>query len=529
MERCEALFFLQYKIPLLYHQSFISIFIKTSIGILVLFYSNLLFTQNDSGKTKKIELIHADVLEYDETSGIKARKLIGNVHFKHEDADMFCDSAYLFNETNSLKAFSKVKIVNVTGETITGDSLDYNGNTKFAKLRGRIKMIDKEREVTTSFLDYNLKENIAYYFNRGTVKNNKDKSILKSVFGYYYTQKKEFFFKDQVLLTHPDYTIESDTMMHNTSSNITYFLGPTSIKDSNTVLFCYYGWFDQTNDVTWLKYKATITKDNQVLKGDSIYYEKKTGIGQAYHNVSMADTTENLLVTGDYGYYNEKDSSFFVTFNALLTQFEKTDTFYLHADTLFSFYDSVKQGRVILAYYKSKFYKNDIQGMCDSLVYKQTDSIIQMYINPILWSDSSQLSASYIEIKQKNNQADSLWMKENAMVVSMVDTIKYNQVYGDSMKSVFKNNAIENIYVYHNAKTLYYPDDDKKIIGLNKASSKFMNIYVEKNNIKKIKFYEPEKSELIPLSQVLSDEMYLKGFKWIEERRPKNKYDVFVW
>ena len=55
-------------------------------------------------KQKRIELLNAEVLEYDESLGTKARRLLGNVSFEHEGAIMNCDSAYLY-EDNSMDAF----------------------------------------------------------------------------------------------------------------------------------------------------------------------------------------------------------------------------------------------------------------------------------------------------------------------------------------------------------------------------------------------------------------------------------------
>lgn len=485
------------------------------------------YAQSDTVQGQKIELIHADALEYDESSGNKAKKLIGHVQFKHDQTDLFCDSAYLYTETNSLNAYGHVRILNYTGETIFGDSLHYNGNTKLAKLRGHIIMIDKEQELKTSYIDYNLKNNMAYYLNGGVLKNKKDKSVLKSVYGYYYTERKEFFFKKNVDLQHPKYHITSDTMMHNTATNITYFLGKTEIKDSTSQLFCHYGWFDQNKNTSWLKKNAEIIQKNQSIKGDSIFYDENRGIGEAYGHVCIRDTTEKIEITGHYGYYQEKDSVFLVTFNALLTQFDKDDTLYLHADTLFSYYDTNVCNRMILAYHHCKFYKRDLQGGCDSLVYFKNDSLMNMHINPMLWSDSSQLSADFIKIKQTKEGIDSLWMNENAWIISELDSTKYNQINAVEIRGKFRHNKLDKIFGYEQCKTLYYPEDDKKVIGLNKVNSDRLEIVFLKDGIDKIKFFSPQKSELVPLSQVSPSERKLSGFKWDSVRRPKTKQDVF--
>jgi hypothetical protein len=55
-----------------------------------------------SQEPKKIELLNADVSEFDQSINAKATRLLGNVAFKHENAIMHCDSAYLYQDENRL-------------------------------------------------------------------------------------------------------------------------------------------------------------------------------------------------------------------------------------------------------------------------------------------------------------------------------------------------------------------------------------------------------------------------------------------
>ena len=41
-------------------------------------------------------------------------------------------------------------------------------------------------------------------------------------------------------------------------------------------------------------------------------------------------------------------------------------------------FDKSYKSKIIMAYHKVKFFKNDMQGLCDSLIYNTTDSIIYM-------------------------------------------------------------------------------------------------------------------------------------------------------
>ena len=54
---------------------------------------------------KKVYLVHSDRLHYDQYQNGDAQVLNGNVHFLHQGADLFCDSAHFYEQTNSFEAF----------------------------------------------------------------------------------------------------------------------------------------------------------------------------------------------------------------------------------------------------------------------------------------------------------------------------------------------------------------------------------------------------------------------------------------
>ena len=66
---------------------------------------------------EKIELVNADVSEFDQELNANATRLLGNVVFRHQNATMYCDSAYLYRNENRIEAFNNIRIKQ-------GDSLD---------------------------------------------------------------------------------------------------------------------------------------------------------------------------------------------------------------------------------------------------------------------------------------------------------------------------------------------------------------------------------------------------------------------
>jgi len=479
---------------------------------------------------KKLEIVHADDLIFDKSSGNNAKRLIGNVVFKQENTFMYCDSAYFYTETNSFDAYENVRVTEGETMSLTGDFLNYDGNTKIAKVRGNILLKDAETELRTEVLDFYRAENYSVYRDGGNIINKKDNITLTSKIGVYYPDSKIFHFKDSVILISEDYTIYSDTMHQNNNTNITYFFGPTHIYSDSLKIYCEKGFFDQGNDVSEFVKNAEIINENQLIKGDSIRYNMNDDIGEMFGNVEISDTSEDFTVTGQYGIHNKKDSTSLVTGKALLMQKMDEDTFYLHGDTLFSEYDSTRKNRIIRSYKKVKFFKKGLAGKCDSLVFSYGDSLIKLFYNPIIWADENQLTANYMQIKNYGGKIRWLEMEGNSFIITQEDSSKFNQISGKNMMNYFDEGKLKKIDVKGNGKTLYYAkEEDGNYIGVNQASAEDLVIILDSNEVSKIKFYSQPKSKLSPLESLDVSKLVLQGFNWRIIEKPKKPEDVFIW
>ena len=156
----------------------------------------------------------------------------------------------------------------------------------------------------TDSLDYDLGNNIGYYFNNGVTVNGED--TLKSVFGYYYADDNEFFFKKNVKVINPRFKIISDTLMHNTKTKITYFIGPTDIISDSNFIYCENGWYNHNNNISQFNKNAYLKNKEQKLQGDSLYYNRNLGIGKAFKNVTFTDSIQNIMLKGNYGFRSEE-------------------------------------------------------------------------------------------------------------------------------------------------------------------------------------------------------------------------------
>ena len=459
------------------HFLIVKFFIPT-ILLLILFCFKA-FSQKTPAK---IELIQADVLEFNKSVNENARRFKGNVIFKHENAYLYCDSAFLYININSVDAFGHVHIKVNDSINAYGDVLNYNGNTKIAILNKNTRLDDNQIHLTADHLIYNLDNNVAEY-NTGA-KIIRSENILTSKIGYYYESKKEFFFKENVVLTNPNYIIRSDTLKYNTATEVAYFLGPSIIEQKENFIYCENGWYNTKKDIAQFKQHAFLTNRKQKLSGDSLSYNRKKRLGKAFSKIVLLDTIRDVIVKGNYGEYYEETDNSLTTNQAVFEMIDKEnkDTLFLHADTLKTISDSSKKNKTMFAYHKAKFFKKNLQGLSDSIVYTYQDSMVTLYHNPILWSKENQMRAELIKIQISNNKVDKIYFFNTCFVASQYDTLRYNQIKGREMTAYFKDNEIYKLFVHGNAETIYYIcENDSSMIGVNKsASSNLMLCYIWK-------------------------------------------------
>ncbi len=486
-----------------------------------------ILTENASAQqVRKID-INADYIEFNSETGNNAKRLIGNVQFRHEDVFMTCDSAWYYSDENVVDAYSNVHLWQGDTLDLYGDYLKYQGNIRMAKVRDNVTLVNKESRLTTDYIDYDFNADKAWYLGGGRIVNGEN--TLESLQGDYYAKQKLFFFKDSVVVINPDYTMYSDTLKYNTVSKIAWFLGPTDIISDENFIYCENGWYDTERNISQFNKNAYLESEGKTLSGDSLYYDRGTGLGKAYLNVVLVDTSKDVILKGNEAIYHEKSDSAMLTNRALLIQIDEGDSLYVHADTLRSVPDTVPDYNVVKAYYHVKLFRKDLQGKCDSLVYANTDSVFRFFGDPVIWSDENQITAEFIDLFVKNQEADRLEMTNEAFIISREDSGRYNQIKGRSMTGYIRANQLSRIDVDGNSQTVYYAKDRNKFIGVNKAESANLIIKFKEGKVDYIIYLVNPDLTYYPLTKFPQNERLLPDFKWFGEYRPLSKNDVFIW
>lgn len=478
-------------------------------------------------QNQPINLINAEELEYSEQGGIKLRKLTGNVQLQQNDVTLYCDQANQFIEQNVVDATGNVRIRQSDTINVYGNLLHYDGNTKKANLNGNVRLTDGHVELSTEELDYDVNTRIATYLSGGKMIT--DSSVLTSRHGYFFANTSDMYFKRDVKLVHPDYTLTSDTLRFNTQSRTAYFVSPTFIHSDSFDVYCEGGYYNTQRDVAQFEKKAELKTNTQSLKADTIYYERLSGNGHARSNMQWADTASQVFLRGNYAEYNQHSGQFLATKHAMLITVIDQDSLFITADTLFSVKDSIGNFRRLFAFHHVKLFKSNMQGICDSVAFSFGDSTFRLHRKPVLWVDNNQLKADTIFMIMKNKKIDRMKMLQNAFAASLADSGMFNQARGKNMYGYFTNNELTRMEIAGNGESIYYAKDEHGgFIGVNKAVCSNMVLYFDTaRKVDRIYFITQPDATLYPLSAFPAEESKLRNFVWLEALRPKSKEDLF--
>ncbi len=491
--------------------------------------SSYVFSQTqDTLKQKKtkVYLEHANTLSFDKEVMADAQVLNGDVCFRHDSSYMYCDSAYFFEKTNSLEAFSNVRMEQGDTLFVYGDYLFYDGNAQIAYLRNNVRMENRQVTLFTDSLNYERIANIGYYFDGGLIVDSLNE--LSSFYGQYSPATKLAIFNDSVRLENPNFTLYSDTLHYNTDTKLSTILGPSVIVSDSGVIHSSLGWYNTIDNTAMLLDRSEITSGNKILIGDSIAYDHDAGFGEVFGSMSIEDTLQNVMLRGNYGYYNEKTGYAFATDSASFLEYSQGDTLYLRADTLeMMTIDSTY--REVKAFYGVRFFRTDIQGVCDSMQFNSRDSILYMYNDPVIWNEQYQLYGDTILLYMNDSTIDHVHVKQFAFAIQELDTAYYNQLKGNDLKAYFNGQAVRQIDVEGNAESIFYPiENDGSMVGLNATKSGYLTIWVKGNKLEKLKIWPSPVGSMTPIPDLKPSQKTLKDFMWFDYLRPLNKDDIFV-
>ena len=479
----------------------------------------------DTVRKTKVYLEHANTLSFDQAQNPDAQVLVGEVCFRHDSSYMYCDSAYFFEKSNSLEAFSHVRMEQGDTLFVYGDYLHYNGDTQIAHLRDNVRMENGQVTLFTDSLNYERISNIGYYFEGGMIVDSLNQ--LSSFYGQYSPATKLAIFNDSVRLENPDFTLYSDTLHYQTDTKLATILGPSVIVSDSGTVRTSLGWYDTEQNKALLLDRSTIESGNRILSGDSIAYDRNSGFGEVFGNMCLQDTLQQVMLEGQYGFYNEKTEYAFATDSARFLEYSQGDTLYLHADTL-QMQTVDPDTREVKAFHGVRFFRTDLQGVCDSMLFNTRDSVLYLFTEPVVWNEQYQLYGDTILIYLNDSTIDFAHVRQFAFAIQQVDSVSFNQLKGTDLKAYFDGKSVRQIDVSGNAESIFYPlENDGSMVGMNQTQSGYLSIWVKENKLERLKIWPNPEGTMTPIPDLRPEQKLLKDFYWFDYLRPQDKDDIY--
>ena len=483
---------------------------------------------------RRVRLKQADMSRGGLKDGKRVDWVIGNVIFIQNQTTIYCDSAQIFKKENSVEAYGRVKVTDGDSVTVTSKYLRYDGEKRVAHLKNNVVFVKlATATLYTDNLDYYRTQTEARYFNGGRLIDSTNN--LTSRKGYYNTRTNLASFKTNVVGVNPDYTLKSDTLQYNSKTKIVYFRDKTTVTDVEGKTAIYDDGFYDTK-VTEKKSelsKGTIQTTSYEMKGDKYFLDDLKKFYTAKTNVIMTSKDENLTIYGDDGVYNKRTGVAKVYGNAYMAKVgDDGDTLFLSADTLVSIESNNPSQKRMLAYSNVKIFKSNLQGRADSLAYFSSDSVLYFYEKPVLWTNGNQMTGDTIKLVLKNQNIDKMYLMSNSFVVSQDSLNNFNQMKGKKMTAFFANKNIHHVDVDGNGESIYYAlqEEEKdldslllKIVyvsGLNKMICSNMKINFVGGQIDNFSAYVMPDAQFIPPHEIKAENEKLKGFNWREKEKP---------
>jgi lipopolysaccharide export system protein LptA len=505
-----------------------------------------LHAQTTGGTEQLVEILPGTLRLYLQMpdANTTIQTLAGNVRLRQGRTLFSCDSCIINSATKIFEAFGNVHIIDDTTQ-VWSNYLRYNSNTRLANLTGRVRLSDVKINLTTNDLDYDVANKIGNYRGGGRVVNRK--TVLTSQEGTYYTDVKDFYFRRNVVLIDPAYTLRSDSLLYNTQLQTARFIARTYIRDSSgRTIETDQGFYDVANSRSEFTSRTTIRDNGLTVTGDQIASDDASGIVQIEGRGVLIDSAQGTSILADRIFANKKLGSYLATRKPLMIIRQDEDSIYVTADTLFSAKlterykgnDSLLKtlgvtekdstNRYFEAFRNVRIFSDSLQAVSDSLYYSFKDSIFQLYQDPVVWSQKSQITGDTIFLYTKNKKADRMRVYLQSFMVSEVQPGVYNQVQSSRMDAYFKAGVIDSVRARGSAESIYFlQDEDSAFTNVNQTTSDLIDLYFYSGELDRVVLRSSVKGTLHPIAQKPPGSARLSRFRWLDARRPKTKYELF--
>jgi lipopolysaccharide export system protein LptA len=524
-------------------------------------------------------VIISDYLKYNGNTSLAY--LRGNVQIQ-DGANNITSEDLTYNVITKVAKYSQGATITKNATVVTSDIGTYNGKSNESYFKGNVIVTDDKYNIESKEMKFNGKNNITTFLDESTIIT--DNNIIVTKSGTYDGAKEIGNFNSRTLVYSDEQEIAANKINFNKLTGISVAIGNVTIEDlkNNRIINANKTTYNEKIGEMMANGNVFIEdfKNNRSIAADKTIYNEKIKEMQAEGKVVMKDFDGRRAFYAQRAFYNERNGYNWLEKNVLIydsvensilqcgkvesnTKHKITlatikpvirtlsdkDSLFIRADSFFtapsSRIDTLKKVvpkfwsdstttevtdslRTLLGLGKVMMFTDSMQAICDSMSYSQKDSIFRLFKNPILWNTDNQAIGDTINILTVNNQVKTVLLLNNSTVISHIkkDNL-YNQVGGINITAQVDSNQLKDMFVDGNAESIYYNTNEKdEYEGVNKSSSAQMTVLMQNKKLNKIIFYSEPEGVFSPVDKNLESTRRIKGFTWLNEKRPINKLTV---
>lgn len=182
--------------------------------------------------------------------------------------------------------------------------------------------------------------------------------------------------------------------------------------------------------------------------------------------------------------------------------------------------------RFIEANKNVRFYRSNLQGKCDSLIFNSVDSLIRLFKDPVMWNDKNQFTSDSIQLVTDNKKLRKVEFLSNAFAMAKEDTLHYNQIKATDLIAHFTDGELSRFDAFGGVNMLIFLAEDSLLTTMNHKECKTMTSKIANQTLVRDKCIDNAKSVIYPLFDLEPAKKRLRGFNIRESERPADRFAV---
>ena len=443
--------------------------IRQKLFALSIFFSFFLFSQ-DNNKIKNVNILQSKKLEKIKINNNIFQKFSGEVLIEFKDFLIRCDTLIMDEEMEVISGYKEVVIFN-DSIFCESDSVSIYQNNDIINFHKNSTIKKNKTSIHSDFIKYDINSETMEYLNFGKVFNS-NQLITSEKFEYDIANDRSLFV-NKVNFDSDEYLLTTDTLeIHN---KILFFTGNSKIKNNDFSLETTKGELIDTknfNIIAPLKLvnNSTIVYSDKMIKTDSLnLFEKNIKIKK-----------NNKYIFGEK--LIQKNNTSIVTNNSFFMFDNNTDSVFIYGDSII-----IKEDPSTVNILNNILIDGEeTNGSCDSIFISSEFTKFEMLGNPILWFEKNQITGKKIDLFNKDDKVDSIFIQKEPFIISKIDsTDYYNQIKGNILQGKFKNGKINSLEFSGNCQ-MKFIDVEDDVIGINDVKSGVINIIYNNNELSEV-------------------------------------------